>query len=98
MQKREILKTGEKCRNQDLVFAIATGGPLHDINISARVFHPVLVDRAGIKKRRFHDLRHTCASLLIHQSESPKYVQKQLRHASIEMTFDIYKKIGLYYY
>lgn len=39
---------------------------------------------------RFHDLRHTCASLLIAQGESPKYVQKQLRHASIDITFDRY--------
>ena len=90
MQKQEILKAGEKYRNQDLIFATSTGGPLHDINVVSRVFHPVLVGRAGIRKRRFHDLRHTCASLLIHQGESPKYVQKQLRHASIEMTFDTY--------
>jgi integrase len=90
MQKKEILKGGEKYQKQDLIFATATGGALHDINIAARIFRPVLVDRAGIKKRRLHDLRHTCASLLIHQGESPKYIQKQLRHASIEMTFDIY--------
>ena len=39
---------------------------------------------------RFHDLRHTCASLLIHLGESPKYIQKQMRHASIRITFDRY--------
>ena len=38
----------------------------------------------------FRDLRHTCASLLIHQGESPKYIQKQMRHASIDITFDRY--------
>jgi len=39
---------------------------------------------------RFHDLRHTTAALLIHQGESPKYIQKQMRHASIEITFNRY--------
>ena len=89
MQKREILKVGEKYNNQDLIFATAAGGPLHDINVASRVFKPTLT-KAGIKTRRFHDLRHTCASLLIHQKESPKYIQRQLRHASIDMTFDTY--------
>ena len=39
---------------------------------------------------RIHDLRHTYASLLIAQGESPKYIQRQLGHASIRMTFDLY--------
>jgi len=84
-----MLEAGEKYHNQGLVFDTATGGPLNDINVAARVFHPTLT-APGLRTRRFHDLRHTIASLLIHQGESPKYVQKQLRHASIEMTFDIY--------
>jgi integrase len=53
------------------------------------VLEPAL-DGAGLRTIRFHDLRHTCAALLINQGESPKYIQKQLRHASIEMTFDTY--------
>jgi integrase len=39
---------------------------------------------------RFTDLRHTAASVLIHQGESPKYIQRQLRHASIDTTSDRY--------
>jgi len=39
---------------------------------------------------RFHNLRHTYASLLIAQSEHPKYIQSQLGHGSINVTMDIY--------
>jgi integrase len=52
-------------------------------------FEPAL-KRAGLRKIRFHDLRHTYASLLIAQKESPKYIQTQLGHGSIKTTFDTY--------
>jgi len=39
---------------------------------------------------RFHDLRHTFASLLIQQGESLTYIRDQLGHSSIQMTVDIY--------
>ena len=39
---------------------------------------------------RFHDLRHTYASLLIHQGENIKYIQKQLGHSKPTVTLDIY--------
>ena len=54
-----------------------------------RRFKKVL-SKAEIEDFRFHDLRHTTASLLIEQGESPKYIQKQMRHASIEITFNRY--------
>jgi len=83
------LKAGEDYQDQDLIFATALGKPLHDRNVVTRIFHPAL-RAAGLRVIRFHDLRHTCASLLIDQAENPKYVQKQLRHASIQVTFDRY--------
>ena len=54
-----------------------------------RRFHPAL-RRAGLPKMRFHDLRHTYASLLIAQGENPKYIQTQLGHSSIQITMDVY--------
>jgi len=39
---------------------------------------------------RFHDIRHTSASLLLSNGESPVYVKEQLGHSSIQMTVDIY--------
>ena len=54
-----------------------------------RRFKPSL-QRAGIDDIRFHDLRHTYASLLLAQGATMKYVQHQLGHASITMTMDLY--------
>jgi hypothetical protein len=45
---------------------------------------------AGINDFRFHDLRHTFASLLIAQGEHPKYIQVQMGHSSINVTMDTY--------
>ncbi len=39
---------------------------------------------------RFHDLRHTFASLLLQNGESPAYVKEQMGHSSIQVTVDIY--------
>ena len=45
---------------------------------------------ADCPKIRIHDLRHSYAALLIAQNANPKYIQRQLGHASIQTTFDIY--------
>jgi integrase len=45
--------------------------------------------------KRFHDLRHFYASMLIAQGENPKYIQDQLGHASITTTFYIYGHLML---
>ena len=73
-----------------LVFTLDNGRLLDHRNIVQRVYQPTL-KKAGITRPlRFHDLRHTYASLLIAQGESPKYIQKQLRHAYVQITFDRY--------
>lgn len=72
-----------------LVFCNEGGGILDDANLRHRVFEKTL-SRAGLRKIRIHDLRHTYASLLINQGENLKYVQKQLGHASITTTVDCY--------
>ncbi len=54
-----------------------------------RVFHRCL-DEAGIRRVRFHDLRHSFASLLIQKGANPKYIQEQLGHSSIKVTMDVY--------
>jgi integrase len=46
--------------------------------------------RAGLPTIRFHDLRHTFASLLIHQGAHTKFVSEQLGHASSQITLDRY--------
>ncbi len=49
-----------------------------------------LLKAAGLRQVRFHDLRHTFASLLLQQGESPVYVKEQMGHSSIQVTGDLY--------
>jgi integrase len=88
-QAEEKLEAGGSYQDNDLIFTTSKRTPLNDRNVVQRVFEPALRE-AGLRHIRFHDLRHTCASLLIDQKESPKYIQKQMRHASIQITFDRY--------
>ena len=46
--------------------------------------------KAGLAQRNLHFMRHTFASLLLQQGESPVYVKEQLGHSSIDVTVDIY--------
>ena len=73
----------------DLIFPNEAGGPLDHNNVVRRYFNPAL-KKAGIERIRFHDLRHTYASLLIEQSENIKYIQTQLGHSSPTVTLNIY--------
>jgi len=78
-------------RDRDaFVFTAPKGGPLRHHNFYKRQFCPALV-RAGLPAQiRFHDLRHTCASLLIAQGAHPKAIQAHLGHSSIQVTMDRY--------
>src|SRR5262249_47623130 len=49
--------------------------------------------RAGCRDRRFHDLRHTCATLLLLANVHPKVVSERLGHASIQITLDTYSHL-----
>ena len=51
------------------------------------------LDGAEIRRVRFHDCRHTYASLLIQQGANVKYIQEQLGHGSISITLDIYSHL-----
>ena len=85
--KRHQLKS--KPNDFELVFCNNCGNPINRQNLVAREFKPAL-ERAGLKSIRFHDLRHTYASLLIHQGENIKYIQSQIGHASAQITWDTY--------
>lgn len=63
--------------------------PLDQANLRHRVFYKCLA-KAGLRRIRFHDLRHTYASLLISQGESLAYVKEQMGHHSIQVTVDTY--------
>ena len=71
------------------VFCSETGGLLDGDNLRHRAFYSLL-KVSGLRKIRFHDLRHTFASLLLQQGESPVYVKEQMGHSSIAITVDLY--------
>jgi integrase len=72
------------------VFSAQRGGRLRHNNFYQRLFCPAL-RRAGLPEQvRFHDLRHTCAALLIAQGAHPKAIQAHLGHSSIQVTMDRY--------
>jgi integrase len=73
----------------DLIFTNRNGSYIDPRNLVQRHFEPTL-KRAGLPHVRFHDLRHTFASLLIAQGRHPKAIQDQLGHASIQTTLDRY--------
>lgn len=71
------------------VFVSENGTTVDGHNWRKRVFDRAL-EKAGLRKIRIHDLRHTYASLLIQAGESLPYVRDQLGHHSIKITVDIY--------
>ena len=73
----------------DLVFPNQSGNPLDHGHVLRKFFRPAL-EKAELPRVRFHDLRHTYASLLINQGENVKYIQKQLGHSKPSVTMDIY--------
>jgi integrase len=61
-------------------------------NLTGRHFKPLL-KAAGLRAFRLHDLRHTCATILLVAGKHPKYVQELLGHASISITLDTYSHV-----
>ncbi len=74
------------------VFADSKGGPMRKNNFTRRSWWP-LRKRAGLDKVRFHDLRHTAASLLLSAGVHPKVVQERLGHSTVALTLDVYSHV-----
>lgn len=88
-QLAERLQAGPLWVERDLVFCDATGGYLDKSGIPRYHLYPLL-DRAGVRRVRFHDLRHTAATLLLEAGIGLKAVSGQLGHASVNTTGNIY--------
>jgi integrase len=73
----------------DLVFPNDAGNVIDNSTMLKGQFFPALKD-AGLPRIRFHDLRHTKASIMIEQGENIKYIQTQLGHSSPSVTLDVY--------
>jgi integrase len=92
-QEEEEDTVGERWRNSGLVFTTAIGTPIEPRNLN-RHFN-ALCDKAGIRQVRLHDLRHTCATLLLAQGVDGRTIMELLGHSAIAVTMDIYTHVRL---
>ena len=86
------LRAGTSWYDTSLVFTNELGGHLLGHNVTP-AFHR-LATRAGIRPCRFHDLRHTAASLWLQAGVNLKTVSEALGHTSIAITADVYGKVA----
>ena len=73
----------------DLMFPNLDGQPMSYSNLMRRGFYPAL-KRAGVRRIRFHDLRHTFASLMISNGEDIVRVSRLMGHANASFTLNVY--------
>lgn len=90
-QKKERLVAGSRWQQTELVFTSTIGTPLDERNVR-RAFGNLLT-AAKLPEIRIHDLRHTCATLLLAQGVHPKVVQETLGHSQISLTMDTYSHV-----
>ena len=90
-QLQEKLLFGQAYQDNDLVFATEDGKPIDPDNFGKR--YARLLDKAGIPHVALHNLRHTCATLLLEAGEHPKVVQELLGHTKVSTTLDLYSHV-----
>lgn len=95
-QGLEIVRAGDRWRGgewQHLVFPTTIGTPLDPSNVLKQ--YRDMLELAGIdSKRRIHDLRHTCGTMLARLGVHPREAQEVLRHAQIATTLAIYTHVS----
>ncbi|TVR70917.1 MAG: hypothetical protein EA415_12205 [Sphaerobacteraceae bacterium] len=88
---KERLAAGEQWQDHGLVFTTTKGTPIDARNVT-RWFHQLL-DRNDLPQIRFHDLRHTAATLLLAQGLSPRVIMETLGHSQISLTMNTYAHV-----
>ncbi len=76
----------------DRVFCGATGRPLHPTTVQAAFAR--LAAAAGLPRIRFHDMRHSYATLMLQAGENPKVVSATMGHASVAITLNVYSHVS----
>ncbi len=90
-QEQERLFAGERWQEHDLIFPTAIGTPKGAGDLRAEFKR--LLQKAGLPDVRFHDLRHTAATLMLQHGVHPKVAQERLGHSSIRLTLDTYSHV-----
>ena len=75
-----------------LIFTNEVGRHLSPQNLTRRSFQPLL-QRAGLPTVRFHELRHTAATLMLLQGVNVKVVSEMMGHSNIAITLDVYSHV-----
>jgi integrase len=91
LQQLERHFAGKRWQENDLIFPTTVGTPNEPSNLIKQF--KILLKQAGLPDIRFHDLRHTAATLMLQQGIHPKVVQERLGHSNISMTMDIYSHV-----
>ena len=91
-QLEEKMLAGPDWQENGLVFTSKIGTPLDGQHLYFRHFKKLL-SKAGLPDIRFHDLRHSCASLLLVQGVSPRVVMETLGHSQISLTMNTYSHV-----
>lgn len=89
--KEEKMANRPIYQDHDLVIRTSIGTPVSPRNL-LRSFYSI-IEKAQVKKIRFHDLRHTHASLMLKQGVNPKIVAERLGHANVKITLDTYSHL-----
>lgn len=87
----EKLLLGSNYFDFDLVICTKSGKPMIPRNFRKEFYH--LTEKIGLPKIRFHDLRHTHATILIQQNVNVKLISERLGHADIETTLNTYSHV-----
>lgn len=90
-QNAERLAMGTDWQDLGFVFTNETGGPIRVKTLMTR--YEQTIAAAGVKRIRFHDMRHTCATLMLAENVHPKIAQDRLGHSSVAMTLDRYSHV-----
>ena len=91
-QAEERIRAGTTWEDQGLIFTNTYGRPV-DAGELLRSHHYRLLDRAGVPRVRFHDLRHTAATLMLAQGVHPKVVSERLGHSTPMLTLTVYSHV-----
>jgi integrase len=90
-RERLYLELGKPLTLDDLVFTSVAGKPV-DPGVLSHAFGK-MAKQAGLNGVRFHDLRHTFASLMLLRGAKPKVISEALGHSSVAFTMDVYSHI-----
>ncbi len=92
-QLEERMRLAGLWQDQGLVFPNETGSLFNPSNLRNRSFKRIKARSGARKDLRFHDLRHTCATLLLSEGVNVKVVSEMLGHASITITLHTYSHV-----